>query len=58
MVTLKELEKLVPLAGVKVGVAAGDCSVYAAEATALWVKPVAVAMALTVVVALMVMGPE
>jgi hypothetical protein len=58
MVTLKEEEKLVPLAGVKLGVAAGDCSLYAAEATALWVKPLAVAMASIVVEALMVMGPE
>jgi hypothetical protein len=35
MDTLSEVANVVPLAGLKVGVAAGDCRVYAAEATAL-----------------------
>jgi hypothetical protein len=33
--TLRLDAKLVPLARLKMGVAAGDCKVYAAEATAL-----------------------
>ena len=58
METLMLDAKLVPLTGLKVGVAAGDCKVYEAEATALEAKPLPAAMALTVVAAVMVMGPE
>jgi hypothetical protein len=46
----------VPAAGENVGVAAGGVIVYAAVATALCEKPVASAMALTVVLELTVIG--
>jgi|HubBroStandDraft_2_1064218.scaffolds.fasta_scaffold2740538_2 hypothetical protein len=57
--TLSVEENVVPLAGLMLGVAvtAALC-VYDAEATPLCAKPLAVANAWTVVVALRVIGPE
>ena len=56
--TLSEVAKLVPLAGLMRGVAAADSSVYDAERTPLCVNPLAVAIAFTVVFAVIVIGPE
>jgi predicted anti-sigma-YlaC factor YlaD len=56
--TLRVEVKVVPLAGLNVGVAATVCRVYEAEPTALCVNPLAVAIAFTVVAAVIVIGPE
>jgi hypothetical protein len=61
METLSEEAKLVPLAGVMLGEAAPasiGARVYLAELTALTAKLLAMAMALMVVEAVIVIGPE
>jgi hypothetical protein len=51
-------EEYEPPAGLKVGAAVGWVMVYAAEFTALAEEPLATAMAISVSVAEMVIGPE